>query len=116
MEVTQERNKLRAYFACPKRPTHRHHEGQPGSSGGPIMDASGRVTGIAMSRLDAVAGKVTQNVNFAISASIAMNFLTIKDVTPKTSGTAAAERKSWPKQPRNSPCRCPANNLVQVSL
>jgi hypothetical protein len=45
-----------------------------------------------MSRLDAVAGKVAQNVNFAISASIAVNFLTIKDVVPKVGGTVVGEK------------------------
>jgi serine protease Do len=70
---------------------------QPGSSGGPVLDASGRVTGIAMSSLDTlkmvnITGQVPQNVNFAISASIAINFLTIKDVTPKISSTAVAEK------------------------
>ena len=70
---------------------------QPGSSGGPVMDMSGRVIGIAMSRLDAIkmvniTGQFPQNVNFAISALIAARFLTIKDIAPKLSGTTAAER------------------------
>jgi S1-C subfamily serine protease len=64
---------------------------QPGSSGGPIMDAGGKVAGIAVSRLNA-AGQTAQNVNFAISSSIAVNFLAIKDVIPKISGTAVSER------------------------
>jgi S1-C subfamily serine protease len=43
---------------------------QPGNSGGPVMDGSGRVTGVAISSLDAVkmvniTGHVPQNVNFA---------------------------------------------------
>jgi S1-C subfamily serine protease len=65
---------------------------QPGSSGGPVMDAGGQVAGIAVSRLNVVAGQTAQNVNFAISSSIAVSFLAIKDVTPKVSGTAVSER------------------------
>jgi serine protease Do len=70
---------------------------QPGSSGGPVMDASGQIIGIAMSSLDAVkvvniTGQMPQNVNFAISTSIAVNFLTIKDVTPKVTGTRVGEK------------------------
>jgi serine protease Do len=65
---------------------------QPGSSGGPVMDASGQVAGIAVSRLNTVAGQTAQNVNFAISSFIAMNFLAIKDVTPNVSGATVREK------------------------
>jgi S1-C subfamily serine protease len=65
---------------------------QPGSSGGPVMDTGGQVAGIAVSRLNAVAGQAAQNVNFAISSSIAINFLLIKDVTPKIRSTPVSER------------------------
>jgi S1-C subfamily serine protease len=70
---------------------------QPGNSGGPVMDASGRVAGVAISSLDTIkmvtiTGHIPQNVNFAISASIAINFLAIKDVAPRIAGTAVAQK------------------------
>jgi S1-C subfamily serine protease len=48
---------------------------QPGNSGGPVLDASGYLIGIVVSRLNAVRGGLPQNVNFAIKASTAANFL-----------------------------------------
>jgi serine protease Do len=70
---------------------------QPGNSGGPVMDASGRVTGVAISSLDTIkmvniTGHVPQNVNFAISASIAINFLGTKDVAARIADTAVAQK------------------------
>jgi S1-C subfamily serine protease len=48
---------------------------QPGSSGGPVLDASGLLIGVVVSRLNAALGQVSQNVNFAIKSSTAANFL-----------------------------------------
>ena len=53
---------------------------QAGNSGGPVLDQSGRVVGVVVSKLNAlriaaVTGDVPQNVNFAINGSIAREFL-----------------------------------------
>ena len=53
---------------------------QPGNSGGPAVDESGRLMGVVVSKLNAVAiarstGDIPQNVNFAIKVSTLANFL-----------------------------------------
>lgn len=53
---------------------------QPGNSGGAVLDESGLVVGVVQSKLDAlraqkVTGDLPQNINFAIKASVAQNFL-----------------------------------------
>ncbi len=53
---------------------------QPGNSGGPLLDDSGHVVGVVVSKLDSffvakVFGDLPQNVNFAIRGSIAQTFL-----------------------------------------
>ena len=48
---------------------------QLGNSGGPVLDVSGHLIGVVVSKLNAVRGDVPQNVNFAIKASTAANFL-----------------------------------------
>jgi len=53
---------------------------QPGNSGGPLLDLSGNVVGVIVSKLDAqriarVTGDIPQNVNFAIQGAIARLFL-----------------------------------------
>ena len=53
---------------------------QPGNSGGPLLDNKGNVIGVVVSKLDALRfAKLTedipQNINFAIKASVAANFL-----------------------------------------
>ena len=58
---------------------------QPGNSGGPLLDLSGNVVGIVVSKLDAIRvakaiGDIPQNVNFAISAAVARGFLDAKSV------------------------------------
>jgi len=53
---------------------------QPGNSGGPVLDLSGAVVGIVVSKLDALRvakaiGDIPQNVNFAIKGDVARLFL-----------------------------------------
>lgn len=59
---------------------------QPGNSGGPLVDQSGNVVGVVNAKLNALAvankqGDIPQNVNFAIKASVAQNFLETNGVT-----------------------------------
>lgn len=60
---------------------------QPGNSGGPLVDQNGNVVGVIVSKLNALSvAQVTkdlpQNVNFAIKATIAANFLESNGLTP----------------------------------
>jgi S1-C subfamily serine protease len=53
---------------------------QPGSSGGALLDASGNVVGVVVTKLNAKVvaeetGDIPQNVNFAVKASVAREFL-----------------------------------------
>jgi S1-C subfamily serine protease len=53
---------------------------QPGSSGGPLFDASGNVIGVVVTKLNAkvvaeAMGDIPQNVNFALKANTARAFL-----------------------------------------
>ena len=53
---------------------------QPGNSGGPLLDENGNLVGIVTSKLNVISalknvGDIPQNVNFAIKASVAANFL-----------------------------------------
>jgi len=61
---------------------------QPGNSGGPVMNASGQVVGVVVSKLDAqlvadATGDIPQNINFAIRAEIAKLFLYQNGVEPE---------------------------------
>ena len=72
---------------------------QPGNSGGPVLDGNGNVVGVVVSKLNAlgvasVTGDIAQNVNFAIKASVAKNFLEANGVS--TTSTISSQPISNP--------------------
>jgi len=65
---------------------------QPGNSGGAAIDESGRVMGVVVSKLNALAiarvtGDIPQNVNFAIKVSTLASFLEAHNVTYEADST-----------------------------
>jgi S1-C subfamily serine protease len=65
---------------------------QPGNSGGPLLDMSGNVVGVIVSKLNAMrvaqaTGDIPQNINFAVQGAVARLFL-------ESNGTPAAELQS----------------------
>lgn len=64
---------------------------QPGNSGGPLLDQSGNVIGVIVSKLNALelvektgTKDIVQNVNFAIKSSAALTFLEAHGVEPRS--------------------------------
>ena len=62
---------------------------QPGNSGGPVVDQSGNVVGVVVSKLDvikvaAAIDDLPQNVNFAIKSTVLLNFLDSNGVSYST--------------------------------
>jgi S1-C subfamily serine protease len=67
---------------------------QPGNSGGPLLDSSGNVVGVVVSKLDAlevasITGDIPQNVNFAISLGTLQAFLDSNDVDYQTRASSS---------------------------
>jgi S1-C subfamily serine protease len=65
---------------------------QVGNSGGPVVDVSGRVIGVVLGKLDAVAvaaaiGDLPQNMNFAVNSGSLKTFLDSASVPYKVSPT-----------------------------
>jgi serine protease Do len=66
---------------------------QPGNSGGPLLDMSGRVIGVVVAQLNAIGKSVPQNVNFAIQPSMVINFLSVKGVTPNLDNSSTGAQR-----------------------
>lgn len=73
---------------------------QPGNSGGPVIDSSGNVVGVVVSKLNALktaafTGDFPQNVNFAVSSLVLRSFLDAHEVpyrsAPSTKNLATAD-------------------------
>ena len=67
---------------------------QPGNSGGPVLDAAGKLLGVTVARMNDVAvlvatASVPQSVNFGIKGEVAASFLRVNGVEPKSSTDAA---------------------------
>lgn len=67
---------------------------QSGNSGGPVLDASGNVVGVVVSKIDAMrmarqSGEIPQNINFAIKADVTTDFLKRNRVQYSTAPNAA---------------------------
>ena len=69
---------------------------QPGNSGGPAIDEAGRLMGVVVAKLNALAiaritGDIPQNVNFAIKVSTLVNFLEAHKIAYEPADPAARE-------------------------
>ena len=67
---------------------------QPGNSGGPLLDQSGNVIGVVVSKLDTLkiaraTGDIPQNINFAIKGTLVRSFLEAHGVEFSTATSTA---------------------------
>ncbi|MFC7689645.1 S1C family serine protease [Paeniroseomonas aquatica] len=72
---------------------------QPGNSGGPLLDLSGNVMGVVVSKLNAQriaqsTGDIPQNVNFAVKGAEALDFLRANGVQPRMAPTGMMARSA----------------------
>ena len=70
---------------------------QPGNSGGPLLDDSGNVVGVVVSRLDAlkvaeITGGLPQNINFAIKGVVVKSFLDVNSIDYQTAPSEVEKR------------------------
>ena len=71
---------------------------QPGNSGGPLLDSNGNVVGIVVAKLNAARiaeitdGDIPQNVNFAVKAGPALDFLREQGVRPRLAPSGGADK------------------------
>lgn len=68
---------------------------QPGNSGGPLLDQSGNIVGVVVSKLNALTiakatGDIPQNINFAINGAVAKAFLDSYAVEYETASSSRA--------------------------
>lgn len=68
---------------------------QPGNSGGPVLDQSGNIVGVVVSKLNALTiakttGDIPQNINFAINGAVAKAFLDSQNVEYETTASTRA--------------------------
>jgi hypothetical protein len=95
---------------------------QPGSSGGPLLDASGHLVGIVTAKLNAaqvarMTGDIPQNVNFAIKAEVVRAFLDSKGISyraAKSDQEMAAADIGDMARPFTAHIRCHRSNAVSA--
>ena len=72
---------------------------QPGNSGGPLLDTSGKIAGMVAAKLNALkvakaTGNIPENINFAIKTGALRDFLDNSVVPYQTAADAKAELKT----------------------